>query len=64
MELVTTDVFLFEEGDDVYRAAIQYPKSSTDFSDLMILAAADRISASTLYSFDKKSTRLNGVSVL
>lgn len=64
MELVATDVFLVEEGDDAFRAAFQYLASSADFSDLMILAAADRISARTLYSFDKRAARHNGVTLL
>lgn len=64
MELVATDVLLVEEGDAVYRAAIQYLESGADFSDLMILAVADRFSVRSVYPFDTRAARVNGVSLL
>ncbi len=51
-----------EEANDVARAALQYRASGGGFSDLMILAASERSGAYPLYSFDKKTARIDGVS--
>ena len=49
---------------DAARAAFRYRASGAGFSDLMILAAAERSGAQPLYTFDQKAARLEGVSLL
>ena len=46
------------------RAAVRYRASGLGFSDLMILAAAERSGAHPLYTFDKKAARTDGVKLL
>ncbi|MCE2439759.1 MAG: PIN domain-containing protein [Candidatus Latescibacteria bacterium] len=46
------------------RAALRYRASGLGFSDLMILAAAERSGAHPLYTFDKKAARTDGVKLL
>ena len=62
-ELVATEGLVIEEADDVARAAFRYRAAGTGFSDLMILAAAERSGAHPLYTFDQKAARLEGVSL-
>ena len=47
-----------------WRAAFRYRPGSAGFSDLMILAAAERSGACSLYTFDQKAARLEGVAPL
>ena len=63
-ELVTTGGLVIESAEDVARAAFRYRSGGTGFSDLMILAAANRSNARPLYTFDQKAARLEGVSLL
>ena len=63
-ELVTTGGLVIESAEDVARAAFRYRSGGTGFSDLMILAAANRSNALPLYTFDQKAARLEGVSLL
>lgn len=63
-ELVATEGLVVEEADDVARAAFRYRAGGAGFSDLMILAAAERSGAQPLYTFDQKAARLEGVSLL
>ena len=63
-ELVTTDGLVVEAADDVARAAFRYRAGGSEFSDLMILAAAKRSGAHPLYTFDQEAARLEGVSLL
>ncbi len=46
------------------RAAFRYRAGGAGFSDLMILAAAERSEAHPLYTFDQKVARLEGVTLL
>ena len=62
--LVSTDVLVIEAGADVARAAFSYGTGSTGFSDLMILAAAERSNALPLHTFDRKAARQEGVNLL
>ena len=64
VELVATEGLVIEEAGDVARAAIRYRTSGGGFSDLMILAAAERSGAHPLYTFDRKAARIDGVSQL
>ena len=63
-ELVATEGLVIEAADDVARAAFRYRTGSAGFSDLMILAAAERSRAHPLYTFDQKAARLEGVALL
>ncbi len=63
-ELVATEGLVIEEADDVARAAFRYRAAGAGFSDLMVLAAAERSGAHPLYTFDKKAAQLEGVSLL
>ena len=63
-ELVATEGLVIEEANDVARAALRYRTAGAGFSDLMILAAAERSGAHPLYTFDQKAARLKGVSLL
>ena len=55
LTLTAGDTIVIEAKEDVISAAIQYRQSSDDFSDLLILAAAKRVGAKPLYTFDRKS---------
>ena len=59
-ELVATEGLVIEEADDVARGAFRYRAAGAGFSDLMILAAAERSGAHPLYTFDQKAARLEG----
>lgn len=63
-ELVATESLVVEEADDVARAAFRYRTAGAGFSDLMVLAAAERSGAYPLVTFDRKAARLEGVSLL
>ena len=59
--LVITEGLVIEDAIDVTCAAIRYRKGGAEFSDLMILAAAERSGALPLYTFDRKLSILEGV---
>ncbi len=63
-ELVATQSLVVEAADDVARAAFRYQVGGPGFSDLMILAAAERSGARPLYTFDRQAARLEGVESL
>ena len=63
-ELVATQSLVVEAADDVARAAFRYQAGGPGFSDLMVLAAAERAGARPLYTFDRKAARLEGVELL
>lgn len=63
-ELVATEELVVESADDVARAAFRYRAGAAGFSDLMVLAAAQRSGAGLLYTFDRKTSRLEGVTLL
>ena len=63
-ELAATEGLVIEAADDVARAALRYRAGGAGFSDLMILAAAERSGAHPLYTFDQKAARLKGVTLL
>lgn len=63
-QLATTESLVVEAGNDVIRAASRLRSVSADFSDLMILSAAERSQAHCLYTFDQKAARLEGVKLL
>ena len=63
-ELVATEELIIEAADDVGRAASSYRTGGAGFSDLMILAAAERVGARPVYTFDQKAARLEGATLL
>lgn len=63
-DLVATQSLVIEAADDVARAAFRYQAGGAGFSDLMVLAAAERVGARPLYTFDRKAARLEGVELL
>jgi len=63
-ELAATQSLVVEAGDDVARAAFRYGAGGPGFSDLMVLAAAERSGARPLYTLDRKAARLEGVELL
>ena len=64
LSLTSAPNIVVESKEDVISAAIQYRQSSDDFSDLLILAAANRVDAKPLYTFDRKLARMDGVALL
>ncbi len=62
--LVSTEVLVIETADDVAQAAFRYRAGGAGFSDLMILAAAERAQALPMYTFDQKAARQEGVMLL
>ncbi len=64
VELAATDGIVIEEVEDVAHAAIRYRQTEADFSDLMILAAAERMDAGPLYTFDRKLARVDGATLV
>lgn len=59
-KLTATGSLIVEAGDDVARAALRFRQGGADFADLMILAAAERAGASSLYTFDRTLARMDG----
>ena len=64
VELVATDTLVIEDDNDVAQAAAAYREGSADFSDMMILAAANRAGAQPLYTFDRRFARLDGTELV
>ena len=64
LELTATDSLVVETTEDIARAAIRYRLGGADFSNLMILAAAERVESHPLYTFDRKFARLAGATLV
>ena len=64
LELIATDSLVVETTEDVARAAIRYGEGGADFSDLLILAAAERVGSYPLYTFDRNLSRLAGATLV
>ena len=64
VELMATDTLVIEDDNDVAQAAAAYREGSADFSDLMILAAANRVGALPLCTFDRRFARLDGTELV
>lgn len=63
-ELVATRELVFEAGNDVARAAYMYRQGGAGFADLMIAAAAERVGAYPLYTFDRQASQIDGTVLL
>lgn len=64
VELISTDSLIIEAAEDIVRAAIRYRQGGVGFADLMILAAARRVGAGPLYTFDRALARVEGAALL
>ena len=64
VELAATDGIVIEEAEDVAHATIRYRQTGADFSDLMILASAERMGAGPLYTFDRRLAREEGATLV
>lgn len=62
--LLGAETIAIEGAEDVAGAALAYARGVSDFADLMILAAARRAEAIPLYTFDRRASRVDGVSLL
>lgn len=62
--LVATESIVVEAANDVARAAARYRQGGAGFSDLMIVAAAERSQASPLYTFDRTLAQVEGAVLL
>ena len=63
-QLAASDDIVIEASEDIIDAVALYTEVSTDFADLMILAASERTGARPLYTFDRRFARLEGVTLL
>ena len=64
LRLTYMDNLITENRADVVNAAFAYGQGSADFADLMILAAAKRVGAAPLYTFDQRLAREEGAALL
>ena len=60
MGLTASDSLVVENAADVVAAAHRYRQGGVGFSDMMILAAAERVGAAPLYTFDRRLARMQG----
>lgn len=61
---MATEGLVIEAAADVACAAFRYRIGGVGFSDLMIVAAAERAGALPVYTFDQKAARLEGATLL
>ena len=61
MDLAASDSLVVENAEDVVATAHRYRQGGVGLSDLMILAAAERVGAAPLYTFDRRLGRMRGV---
>jgi predicted nucleic-acid-binding protein len=64
VELIATNSLVVEAADDMARAAFGYRQGGPDFSDLMILAAAERVEARPLHTFDRRLAQVEGATLV
>ena len=64
MDLTASDSLVVENADDVVAAAHRYRQGGVGFSDMMILAATERVGAAPLYTFDRRLARMQGAVLL
>ena len=60
MDLTASDSLVVENSDDVAGAAHRYRQGGAGFSDLMILAATERVGATPLHTFDRRLAKMQG----
>ena len=57
-------ILLSTSIDGKAHTALAYSQGGPDFADLMILAAAERVGATPLYTFDRRFARIEGAALL
>lgn len=62
--LLEAEELVCETPDDATTAAPAYGSGLPDFADHMIAAASQRAGCTTLYTFDRKAARNQGVILL
>ncbi len=62
-DVLQVEAFQIETVDDVAVALAHY-RAGGDFADLLIMAASRRMGCDTLYTFDRKLARHEGVTLL
>ena len=62
--LLAAEELALETPDAVAIATEGYRTGGVDFSDLMILAAAGRAGCESLYTFDRRAARPDGITLL
>ena len=62
--LIGAENLIVESDEDVARATFLYEQSQGDFSDLVILMASERAGCESLYTFDRRFARMDGVRLL
>ena len=62
--LIGAENLIVEPDEDVARATFLYEQSQGDFSDLVILMASERAGCESLYAFDRRFARMDGVRLL
>ena len=60
LDLTASDSLVVEHSDDVAAAAYRYRQGGVGFSDLLVIAAAERAGAVPLYTFDRRLARMDG----
>ena len=63
-ELARSEEIIVENREDVIIAADGYRRGLADFADFMILAAANRVGARQVYTFDRKFSRIGGTHLI
>ena len=63
-ELITSEDLVVEVSEEVARALPLYRRREAELCDLMIVFAAKRAGADSLYTLDRKFSRIEGVSLL
>jgi len=64
LELLATDCLVFESADYVISSVLRYRQGGPGFSDLMILAAAQRAEALPLHTFDGRLAGVDGTALV
>ena len=60
LDLTATTALVVEGGRDTAQAALLYLNGTADFADAMILAAAKRVDALPLHTFDRRLAQMDG----
>lgn len=64
VDLFATGALVSEAADAIAGWIDSYSRGGPDFADLMILAAAERVGATPLYTFDQRLAREEGAALL
>ena len=62
--LIGAENLIVESDEDIAHATFMYGQSGTGFSDMAILMASERAGCESLYTFDRRFARMEGVTLL